>query len=127
MKHQKKLEWILRIGLAGEFIGHGVFALQLKPRFLELLAAFTGISGPPANYLMYTIGTGDVIIAILALVYPFRLMLAWATVWGFLTALSRPIGGDPIWDFVERWANWAVPLALLYVRGLPKKVKDWFT
>ena len=121
-----KIEWILRIGMFGEFLGHGIFALQLKPRFLELLTAFTGITGTAANNVMYTIGTLDIVVAILALVFPFRLMLIWASIWGFLTALSPPIGGDPIWDFIERWANWAVPLALLYIRGLPKKMEDWF-
>ena len=45
----------------------------------------------------------------------------------FLTALARPIAGDPIWDFVERTANWATPLALLYLRGLPKNLKEFFT
>jgi len=33
-------------------------------------------------------------------------------VWGFWTALVRPLVGEPIWDFVERWANWGAPLAL---------------
>ena len=121
----KNVEWILRVALFGEFLGHGVFALQLKPRFVEMLTAMTGIAGQSANNLLLTVGTVDVAIAILALVYPFRLMLIWASFWGFMTALARPIAGDPIWDFVERWANWGVPLALLFVRGVPKSLKDW--
>ncbi len=123
---QKKIEWILRIALFGEFLGHGIFALQLKPRFIELLTAFTGIAGEAANTTMLIIGGIDVLVAILALVYPLRLILIYASVWGFLTALARPIGGDPFWDFVERWANWGVPLALLYLRGMPKKWKELF-
>lgn len=123
---QKKIEWILRIALFGEFLGHGIFALQLKPRFIELLTAFTGIAGEAANTTMLIIGGIDVLVAILALVYPLRLILIYASVWGFLTALARPIGGDPIWDFIERWANWGVPLALLYLRGIPKKWKELF-
>jgi hypothetical protein len=43
-----------------------------------------------------------------------------------MTALIRPISGDPIWDFVERFANFAAPLALLGIKGYPKKFKDWF-
>jgi hypothetical protein len=35
--------------------------------------------------------------------------------WGFWTALVRPLVGMPIWDFIERFANWAAPLALFYV------------
>jgi hypothetical protein len=121
----KKIEWILRVALFGEFLGHGVFAIQLKPRFVEMLTAMTGIAGQSANNLLLTIGAVDVTIAILALVYPFRLMLVWATVWGVMTALARPIAGDPIWDFVERWPNWGVPFALLFLRGVPKSLKEW--
>lgn len=122
----KTVEWILRIGMFGTFLGHGIFALQLKPRFLEMLTAFSGITGTAANNVMYAIGTVDIIVAILALVFPFRLALIYAAVWGFLTAVARPVAGDPIWDFVERWSNWAVPLALLYIKGLPKKWEEWF-
>jgi len=131
VKDSKKIEWILRIALFGEFLGHGIFALQLKSTFIGMLVAFFGFAGinlatSSANNIMYVIGTADVITAILALVFPFRLLLLWASVWAFLTALARPIAGDPIWDFVERFANIGVPLALLYVRGLPRKAKDWF-
>ncbi|MEK6907017.1 MAG: hypothetical protein AABW45_00655 [Nanoarchaeota archaeon] len=126
MNNSKKAEWILRIGIFGTFLGHGIFALQLKPRFIEMLTAFIGVTGTLANNLMYLIGAIDVIVGIFALFYPMRLVLIYASVWGFLTALARPIANDPIWDFVERWANWAAPLALLYLRGLPKKFKDLF-
>ena len=124
--NSKTIEWILRIALFGEFLGHGVFAIQLKTRFLEMLTAFTGITGDLAKTLLTGIGYLDIITAFLALIFPFRLLLIWASLWGFLTALARPIAGDPIWDFIERWANWGIPLALLYVRGLPKKLKDLF-
>lgn len=67
----KTIEWVLRVSVAGEFFGHGVFGLASETDF------------HPA---------GD------------RL--------GFLTALARPLAGQPIWDFVERWANWGAPLSL---------------
>ena len=126
MNDLKKAEWILRIGIFGTFLGHGIFALQLKPRFIEMLTAFIGVTGDLANNLMYLIGIIDVIVALFALFYPIRLILIYASIWGFLTALARPIANDPIWDFIERWANWAAPLALLYLKGLPKKFKDLF-
>lgn len=91
-----------------------------------MLAAFTGITGNAANTVLMMIGVADIVVALLALIFPFRLMLVWASLWGFLTALARPIAGDPIWDFVERWANWGVPLALLYMRRLPKNRREWF-
>lgn len=126
MNNLKKVEWILRVGIFGTFLGHGIFALQLKPRFIEMLTTFIGVTGNLANNLMYLIGIIDIIVALFALFYPIRLILIYASIWGFLTALARPIANDPIWDFIERWANWAAPLALLYLRGLPKKFKDLF-
>ena len=122
----KKVEWILRIAIFGTYLGHGVLALQLKPSFLELIEGMSGITGTLAENLLYTIGVIDIMTAILAIVYPFRLLLIWATLWGFLTAVARPVSGEPVWDFIERWANWGAPLALLYLRNLPMSLKGLF-
>jgi len=107
-------------------LGHGALALQLKSSFLTLIEGMTGISGSLAENLLLTIGIVDIITAIFAIVYPFRLLLMWATVWGFLTALARPVSGEPVWDFVERWANWGAPLALLYLKTIPTNFKMLF-
>lgn len=123
----KKIDWILRIAVFGTYLGHGVLALQLKPSFLTLIEGMSGISGQLAENLLVTIGVIDIITAILAIVYPFRLLLIWATAWSFLTAVARPVSGDPVWDFIERWPNVAAPLALLYVRHLPMNIKELFT
>ena len=127
MKNEKIIEWVLRIALAGEFFGHGVFSIQLKQRFLEMLEAMTGITGTAAATIMKTIGFVDIGVAILALLKPLRIILIYASVWAFLTALARPIAGDPIWDFVERWANVGIPLSLLLLRGLPKNLRELFS
>lgn len=127
MHNAKAIEWVLRIAMFGEFFGHGIFAWQLKKRFLEMLQAFTGITGDTANTLMKTIGGVDMAVALLVLIKPIRIILIYAAIWGFLTALARPIAGDPIWDFIERWANWGVPLALLLMRGFPKNLKELFS
>lgn len=124
---KKRIEWTLRIAMAGEYLGHGVFAWQLKARFIEMLTAMTGIAGETATTLMRLIGATDIVIAAIVILKPIRIVLVYATLWAFLTALARPIAGDPIWDFVERFANVGVPLALLFLRGLPKKKEDWFS
>ncbi|HJN58648.1 MAG TPA: hypothetical protein QF601_00775 [Dehalococcoidia bacterium] len=118
-------EGLLRLGVFGSFLGHGVFALQVKQGWLKYFTA-VGLSESLGSTLLPLIGTMDIIVALIALFYPIRIVLAWAGVWGLWTALLRPIAGDPIWDFVERWANWAAPLALLALQGWPKRVKDWF-
>src|SRR3989338_11583551 len=110
--NQKAIEWILRIGVAGEFVGHGVFALQGKAQWLEWISQLTGASAATAATLLTIVGIADLLVALIVLFKPIRLVLLWAAFWGFWTALVRPLVGMPAWDFVERWANWAAPLAL---------------
>ncbi len=118
-------EWILRVGIFGIFLGHGVFALQVKQAWLPYFTA-VGMSESLGATLLPLIGIMDIVVALMALFWPLRIVLAWAAVWGFWTALMRPIAGQPFWDFVERWGNWAAPLALLALQGFPRKLKDWF-
>ena len=122
----EKIKWVLRIAVAGEFIGHGVFALQGKKDWVGWFAQF-GISDVGlATQLLFLIGVTDIIFAILILLRPIRIALLWMAFWGFWTSLLRPIVGMPVWDFVERWANWGAPLALLLLLGWPATWKEWF-
>ncbi len=121
----KPLEWVLRISVAGEFIGHGIFALQGKKDWIGWFSNFGISDATLAAQLLFFVGIMDVCLAILILVRPVRLALVWMAFWGFWTALLRPIVGMPVWDFVERWANWGAPLALLLLVGLPKNIKEW--
>jgi len=118
--------WILRLGVAGEFIGHGVFALQGKADWIKWIGELTGASVEIAVILLTLVGVIDILVALVVLVRPVKLVLLWAAFWGFWTALVRPLVGMPIWDFVERFANWSAPLALLFILGWPKSVKGWF-
>ena len=117
-------EGLLRLGVFGSFFGHGIFALQVKQSWLPYFTA-VGLSESVGTVLLPLIGIMDIVVALIALLYPLRIVLVWAAAWGFWTALMRPIAGEPIWDFVERSANWAAPLALLALQGCPKKAKDW--
>ena len=126
MPNQKTVEWVLRISVAGEFIGHGVFAIQGKKDWVGWFSQF-GVSDPgAATQLLLIIGVLDIAFAILVLIRPVRLVLLWMVFWGFWTALLRPIVGMPVWDFVERSANWGAPLALLLLIGWPRTLKEWF-
>lgn len=120
------MAWVLRIAVAGEFLGHGVFALGGKKQWVGWFANF-GVSDPSvAAQLLFWIGIADLAVAFVVLARPIRVVLLWATLWGFWTALLRPLAGEPVWDFIERWANWGAPLALLLLLGWPKSVKEWF-
>ena len=122
----KLIQWVLRIAVAGEFIGHGVFALQGKKDWIGWFAQFGVSDAGLAAKLLFFIGLLDIALAVLILIKPIRIALLWMTFWGFWTALLRPLVGMPIWDFVERWANWGAPLALLLMVGWPKSLKEWF-
>ena len=121
----KLIEWVLRIAVAGEFLGHGVFALQGKQTWINWIVQLMGVEIGTATTVLTLIGLLDVLVAIIVLLRPIRIVVLWAVVWGFWTALIRPVVGEPIWDFVERWANWGAPLALLLLSGWPKNWKEW--
>lgn len=128
--NNRLLEWALRLGIAGEFVGHGVFALEGKRDWIGWFAKF-GINNPStAKTILFYIGLTDLVMAALifaGLAKKLRFILLWAVVWGFWTALLRPIVGMPVWDFIERWANWGAPLALLGYYGWPRSLKEWFS
>lgn len=129
MNNNKVAEWILRVAVAGEFIGHGVFALQGRAAWVKWFSIF-GISDPQtATTLLWFVGLLDVILAVSVLIKPIRIVLLWMAFWGFWTALMRPIAGDSVFEFIERWANWGAPLALLFLRGRPLsagRLREWF-
>ncbi len=115
MSNSQKAIWALRIAVAGEFLGHGVFALQGKADWIKWFGNFGVNDAGTAATLLMLVGIMDIIVALVVLFKPIKPILLWAVFWGFWTALVRPIVGQPIWDFVERFANWGAPLALYYL------------
>lgn len=117
-----KLELVLRIGVFGTFLGHGIFALEGKQRFVEMVQSMIPVDATMATSLLFAIGIIDILVAFSVLLKPQKFVLVYASIWAFMTALARISAGDPVWDFVERASNWAVPLALLfYVQFKQKK------
>ena len=112
----KRIQWVLRLAVAGEFVGHGVFALQGKEQWVGWFDKLLGISAGPATTILFIIGLVDLALALLVLLRPVNVVLLWMAFWGFLTALIRPLAGESFWDFIERWANWGAPLALYLLR-----------
>ena len=126
LKNQKTAEWVLRIAVAGEFIGHGMFALQGKEGWFKYFTPFGITNEQTIVTLLLVVGIMDLLLALLILLRPIKIAILWMAFWGLFTAMIRwPFGPDPFWDFVERSANWGAPLALLIILGWPKKPKDW--
>ena len=119
-----KIELVLRVGVFGAFLGHGVFALEAKQRFIEMMQSMVPVDAPTATSLLVAVGVIDILVAFSVLLKPQKFVLIYATVWAFMTAFARITAGDPVWDFVERAANWAVPLALLLYIQSKSKLKE---
>jgi hypothetical protein len=129
-KQVEQVEWVLRLGISGMFLGHGVFALSIKQSWFPYFTG-VGIAEAAIPMLLFLIGCMDIAVAALVAVKPLRMVLAWAVFWAFLTALIRPVSGDffslDFMDFVERSANFAAPLALLLLYGVPHAASGWLT
>lgn len=115
MTNTQKAIWALRIGVAGEFLGHGLLAIGGKADWVKWIIQLTHVSESTALTLLLVVGVSDVIVAAIVLFKPIKPVLLWAIFWGFWTALVRPIVGVGWLDFIERFANWGAPLALLFL------------
>jgi hypothetical protein len=125
MTNTDNIRIISRIGVFGTFFGHGLLALSVHLKWIPLLTGY-GFSTQQAMQLLPLIGMLDIAVAFVILIYPVRIVLMWAVFWTFLTALSRPISGDGIIEFVERSANWTLPLLLLMLQGFPRTARAAF-
>ncbi len=128
-----RTEWVLRLAVAGTFIGHGLCSWWLKPEFIDLILGsmdtFLGEDWEAAGErqvfaedALAWIAAQDFVLAVL-IVIPKRLrwVALWMAIWGFVTGLSRLTAFD--WD---RWhetfvriCNGGIPLLLwLHWRNL---------
>jgi hypothetical protein len=110
----KYITYMLRVGIACIFIGHGMNAIAIKQNWIPLLTVY-GFSVEQATMVMPWIGILDIVVALLVLIHPFRAVVVWAIFWTFVTALTRLIAGEGIWEFIERAGNWSAPLALFLI------------
>ncbi len=115
--------WLLRVGAALCFIGHGAFGLMTKAAWVPYFGV-VGIPDAWAWRLMPLVGAVDVMAAMAVLYAPRALPLVYMVVWAAWTALLRPLAGEPIWEALERAGNYGVPLALLVLTGAPRSWRD---
>jgi hypothetical protein len=129
---------LLGTGVSLGFLGHGIFGAKAKDSFLELLTGTYDnllggtMSKGTATTIVNVIGWVDIVLAIAfaglvvaaithkAIAYstPAMVLFGWATLWGFLTALSRftaTLDGLETWDVVERGPNYFAPAGLVYL------------
>src|ERR1700733_2027568 len=120
---EQKIHYSLRLAVAMCFIGHGAFGIITKSVWCNYFAVF-GIGHDLAYRLMPVLGSFDILLGITMLAYPVRVITAWLAVWGLVTALLRPLSGEPFAEFIERAGNFGAPLARLLLSGGIGKKKD---
>lgn len=120
-----RLSWLLRIATASALIGHGGFGWAMaKPDWLGYAAAAGLTASPPA---LAAVGLFEIALGVVVLARPVRALLLFVLAWKVATELLRPLAGEPVWEFVERWSNYTAPLALLYLRGYPARPRGWLS
>lgn len=112
LKNQNNIYYTLRVAAAMCFIGHGAFGIIGKEVWCNYFLVF-GIGKPMAHQLMPLLGGVDILMGLSILIYPVRAVIAWLVVWGAITAMLRPLSGEPFEEFIERAGNYGVPLVLL--------------
>jgi hypothetical protein len=116
MTNPVKIQYTLRVASAMCFIGHGAFGIVTKAVWCNYFALF-GIGKEMAFRLMPLLGTLDILLGLLILIKPFRAIAAWLVFWGIVTALCRPLSGEPFAEFIERAGNYGAPFCLLVLSG----------
>ena len=106
------VEWILRIGAFMCFVGHGAFGVITKEAWVQYFAV-VGIGRDLAYTLMPIVGTLDIAMGCLMLIFPIPLVGWWMFIWAAWTAALRPLAGEPFWEALERGGNYGAPAAIL--------------
>ncbi|MGH9181195.1 MAG: hypothetical protein ACRDY5_05720, partial [Acidimicrobiales bacterium] len=71
-----QLHWILRVGVAAEFVGHGLAGLHRTEPWISYFGLF-GISRDFAfDHMFYVTGSIDILLGLLVLYRPMRSVLA---------------------------------------------------
>lgn len=102
----------------GCYVGHGFWGLMQKKEWVRFLEIFY-FSPEASNLMMPVIGTCDILLGLVIFFRPNRALVIWAFVWTAFTACLRPSSGLGMSEFFERAGNFGVPLALLFLIGVP--------
>ena len=114
--NSQKIHYTLRVAAAMCFIGHGAFGIITKPVWCNYFALL-GIGKAAAYQLMPIVGIVDISLGIILLFKPVRAIAVWLVLWGTMTALCRPLSGEPLAEFIERAGNYGASLCLLLLAG----------
>lgn len=109
--HDSLLTFGLRIAVALTFVGHGLFAIGYYPipgAFIDMTINVMGVSETQAVTFLHAAGVLDFVISIGIFIPRLaRASLLYAAIWGFLTALARPVSSVLLLDDLSNLGYWS--------------------
>ncbi|TWU42554.1 hypothetical protein [Novipirellula artificiosorum] len=127
------------IALIMTFAGHGSYALGLWPtpgNYYAMTSVILGLDYPTAQAHLRAVGVLDFLICIgIFIPYLRRASALYATVWGFLTSIARPVAGMSwglnywgadqfLHEAVLRAPHFLIPLYLLLIWRKPRPTES---
>lgn len=112
---------LMRWAVAIVFVAHGVEALQLNPKFTDLLIGSTQrtlgveLSESAAERILMAVGVVDIVVAIACVCVRWLAVIGWIALWGGITACSRivALGWETAWhEALTRAPHCGVPMAV---------------
>ena len=125
----RPLDWILRLAIAGAFIGHGAFGVVMNKPAWNTFFSHMGIPAAVAveHALMLWVGGAEMILGVLALVIDAPAFFFMLFQWKLTSEIFWYVPpASPFWEIVERGSNYAAPLALVVLHGWPHSLTSWF-
>ncbi len=113
----------MRLIIASTFLMQGIIAITSAHDVI----AFYHLSVLPstvAQYVAVLIGIMDFMVLVSILIRPYRMVLVWTLFWGLLTSIVAFLSATPLVLFLQSLPGWLAPLALLLLRGWPRKWKE---
>jgi hypothetical protein len=122
------------------FVGHGLYAVGAWPTpasFSAMTTLILGVEYPTTKSLLLIAGTLDFVVCIGICIPPVRRVSAlYATTWGFVTAVARPVAGmswglnywgadQYLHEATLRAPHFLIPLYLLLVWRTPKPTTNY--
>lgn len=117
---ENKLFFLLKFGVMGCFVGHGIWGVLGKTAWLSFFEVFF-FSEPLSYSLMPIVGVMDILVGLSIFFYPTRGIILWAAIWTVFTAALRPSAGMGMSELFERAGNYGVPIAMLWGLGWPTR------
>ncbi|HET7416888.1 MAG TPA: hypothetical protein VFJ61_04590 [Solirubrobacterales bacterium] len=115
-----QVAWVARVSVALLLVGHGGLGIWAHKAEWGDFFAVLGVGRDTAGtlHLAAWVGWFEVALGLAVLLAPVRELLVFVLAWKLGTELLRPLAGQPLFQFVERSGDYALPVALLALLAL---------